>query len=88
LTLCAITFLTIAEMMRLRYARYPPLEASAGSNVGYSIFRFMSAIPILGVSAIRVIEIFTVSRSISLTVCVAMISMMSTEVPPAVMSLF
>jgi len=63
-------------------------QAGANGEVGYSIFKLMSAIPIVGVSAIRAIEIFSLSRSISLTVCVAVISVMSTDVPLAAMSLF
>ena len=63
-------------------------QASANGEVGYSIFKFMSAIPIVGVSAICAIEIFSLSQSIALTVCVAVISVMSTDVPLAAMSLF
>ncbi|KIM52756.1 hypothetical protein SCLCIDRAFT_489267 [Scleroderma citrinum Foug A] len=88
LTLCAVTFLTMAEMMRLRYARHLPLQVGLNRGVGYSLFKFLSAIPIFGVSAIRLIEIFTLSRSIGLTVCVAVISMMPAEVPHTARSLF
>jgi len=63
-------------------------QAGADGEVGYSVFKLLSVIPIFGVSAIRVIEIFTLSRSIALTVCVAVISVMPAEVPPAAMSLF
>ncbi|KAL4074684.1 hypothetical protein V8B97DRAFT_1916472 [Scleroderma yunnanense] len=87
LTLCAITFLTMAELMRLHYARYPPEVLQAGSSdIGYRILKIMFSIPVLGVIAIRVIEIFTVSQSIVLTVCLVVISMIPGEILPAVIS--
>ncbi|KAL4065325.1 hypothetical protein J3A83DRAFT_4375854 [Scleroderma citrinum] len=89
LTLCAITFLTMAELMRLHYARYPPEVLQAGSSdIGYRILKIMFSIPVLGVIAIRVIEIFTVSQSIVLTVCLVVISMIPGEILPAVMYVF
>ncbi|KAL4075096.1 hypothetical protein V8B97DRAFT_1867281 [Scleroderma yunnanense] len=89
LTLCAITFLTMAEMMRLRYARHPPedLQAGAGS-IQYGIFLFMSAIPVLGVIVIRVIEVFTVSQSIIITICFMVVTAMPGEILPAVLYFF
>lgn len=62
-------------------------QAGAG-NIGYSIFKVMSVVPVLGVMTIRIIETFTVSHSIILTVCVAVISTMSAEVPPSVMAFY
>ena len=62
-------------------------QADAG-DIRYTIFKAMSVIPVLGVVAIRVIEIFTVSHSIILTVCIAVISAMSAEVPPSVMTFY
>ncbi|KAL4062043.1 hypothetical protein V8B97DRAFT_1878382 [Scleroderma yunnanense] len=85
LTLCAITFLTMAELMRLYYPRYPPEGLQAGSGgIGYHALKIMFSIPVLGVIAIRIIEIFTVSQSIFLTVCLVVISMMPGVILPAV----
>ncbi|KIM67709.1 hypothetical protein SCLCIDRAFT_1209817 [Scleroderma citrinum Foug A] len=70
--------------MRLRHVRYRPEDLQVHSAVpsrsrvhlqaGVSgfwndAFKIMSAIPALGVIVIRIIEVFTVSQSIVLTVC-------------------
>ena len=70
--------------MRLRHVRYRPEDLQVHSAVpsrshvhlqaGVSgfwndAFKIMSAIPALGVIIIRIIEVFTVSQSIVLTVC-------------------
>lgn len=49
-------------------------------------FKVISVIPILGVIVIRIIEVFTVSKSIVLTVCFAMISAMLGGIFLAVMN--
>ena len=84
---------------RQRVCRYTPYFGHAGSvltcisqagagDIGHNIFRVMSVVPVLGVMAIRTIETFTVSHSIILTVCVAVISTMAMEVPPSVMAFY
>ncbi|KAL4075104.1 hypothetical protein V8B97DRAFT_1944404 [Scleroderma yunnanense] len=81
LTLFSIAFLTMAEMIRLRYTEHLREDLQAGvEGIRYGIFEFMSAIPILGVIAIRVIEFFTVSQSVILTVCLVVISTVPVEV--------
>jgi len=95
----------MAEMMRLRHARYRPEDLQVYSAVPPSsvfdvhpkagvggiwnnAFKVMSAIPVLGVIVIRIVEVFTVSQSIVLTVCFAVIGAMLGGIFPAVMYLF
>ncbi|KAL4079541.1 hypothetical protein J3A83DRAFT_4210432 [Scleroderma citrinum] len=62
---------------------YIPQDATGG--MGHRAFKIMFAIPVLGVIAIRVFEIFTMSQSIVLTVCLVVISMMPGEILSAAM---
>ncbi|KAL4071821.1 hypothetical protein J3A83DRAFT_4236636, partial [Scleroderma citrinum] len=73
---CAIILLAMAEMMHLQHARRPlgDLETAA-SAIGHRAFEIMFAFPVLGVIAIRVIEIFTISQSIVLKICLVTISL-------------
>ena len=84
---------------RQRICRYTPCLGHAGSvltcisqagagDIGYNIFRVVSAVPVLGIMAIRIIETFILSHSIILTVFVAVICMLSAEVPPPVMAFY
>ncbi|KAL4075100.1 hypothetical protein V8B97DRAFT_1867384, partial [Scleroderma yunnanense] len=88
-TLCAIMLLTMAEMMRLHYARCPPEDLQVGAGgIGYHTVRIIFAIPVLGVIAICVIDIFTVSQSILLAICITIISTMPGGILPTVMYFF
>ncbi|KAL4082029.1 hypothetical protein V8B97DRAFT_1926900 [Scleroderma yunnanense] len=87
-TLFAITLLTMAEMMYLRYAQHLPedLRAAAG-GVGHRALKVMFAIPVLGVIVIRIAEIFTVTQSVGFAICLVVISIMPMEILHAVMYL-
>ncbi|KAL4080481.1 hypothetical protein J3A83DRAFT_4199563 [Scleroderma citrinum] len=88
-TLCAIMLLTMAETMRLHYARCPPEDLQVGAGgIGYHTVRIIFTIPVLGVIAIRVIDIFTVSQSILLAICITIISTMPGGILPTVMYFF
>jgi len=62
-------------------------QAGAG-GFWHGAFKVMSAIPVGGVIAIRVIEIFMVSQSIVLTVCFAVTSAMLGGIFPVAIHLF
>lgn len=62
-------------------------QAGAG-GFWHDAFKLMSAIPVSGVIAIRVIEIFRVSQSIVLTVCFAVISVMLGRIFPVSLYFF
>ncbi|KAL4076754.1 hypothetical protein V8B97DRAFT_1496547 [Scleroderma yunnanense] len=76
-TLFASTFLIMAEMMRLRYTRLPLGGLQAGADgIGRRAFKIVFAMLVLGVIAIRTVQIFTVSQSIVITVYLVTISVM------------
>ncbi|KAL4067006.1 hypothetical protein V8B97DRAFT_1979007 [Scleroderma yunnanense] len=79
-TLFAITLLTMAETMHLRYAQHFPEDLQSSRGEGHRAFKIMFAVPVLGVIAIRIAEICTLSQSTALTVCLVMISMMPGEI--------
>ena len=100
LTLCVIVLLTVSEVMRLHYARYPtegpqawvtqnrswrasPRPALATSDTTFS--NSCPWCPSLGLWPSASSRL-SVSHSIILTICVAVIAMLSADAPPSVMS--
>ncbi|KAL4075099.1 hypothetical protein V8B97DRAFT_1944339 [Scleroderma yunnanense] len=102
--MCAITFLAMAEMVRLRCTRVEDLPvhsalpfiehhltciSQAGvTSIRQSAFGVMATIATLGIIVIRAVEIFMVSQSIVLALCFIVISAIPGEILQVAMYLF